>query len=1227
MSTIRRSAPPPGFEKETMNFNSEQGGTFMNRKIFQTLTVLAAVLALVGGPLWAQAARGSVSGVVVDSSKAVVPGAEISLTNQGSGQVFTRISGESGAFSFASLIPELYTLRATLEGFQTYVAKDIKVNVGEDYTLTVTLQVGEVSQEVVVEAGTELVARSEAKISTTIGKEQIDNLPLNGRNPLNLITLNAGTSANSRTNTTIAGNRTSYTSISLDGVNIQDNFIRSNATDFVPARPTVSNVAEFTLTSSNQGSESGFGSNQVNLVTPTGSNNFHGSVFWYHRNSAAGANDFFNNRNGLPREQLIRNQFGFTVSGPVVKDKLLFFGFYEGQRIRQQTSKNTTVLTGDARQGIYTYLDNTGAVQKVNILQAAGISADPFITTTLGMVPTTINNFDNGDSSAALLRNTAGYSFLQASNNDRNQYQFRLDYILNGSHSFEGSYQALENRDLRSDIDNTFNATPIVTSGTGDSFSDFFSTAWKWTISPTLLNEVRFGGFLSPVVFDTAETFAPGFKIDGGTVFTNPIEDFEDQGRNTDTWTLQDNASWQRGAHSFRFGYQSNYIRVRSFVCFDCTPAYGLGLSQNQTIGLASSAFPGGIGSSDLGAANNLLASLGGLLSTGTQDFVVVDRNNPVFEPASDVKNWEYDTYALYFGDTWRFSPRLTMNLGVRWEYSPNLKEKDNLIVQVIPQSGQSIFQALLDPNAVYDFISGSLVNKDLNNFAPNVGFAWDLFGDSKTVLRAGYGISYVNDEAIRSTDTWLNRFGVSETSNLSGLTSSVSGGLPALTVPTFELPLDLPTIAARNLGGKGTFAIDPDIVIPYVQTWNLGIQREIGWDTAFEARYVGTKGSLLRRGVDLNQVDIFTSGFLADFLRARSNGFLAEAATGRFDPRYNENIPGSQPLTVFPLLPGGGILTNVGTIQSRIRQGRVGDLAYIYVLNNLTGNVPLNANVNANFADVAVNQASSSYHSLQLEVRRRFKAGLLFNANYTFSKVLTDAGGVGQTNFEPFTDINNPGYDRGRADFDLTHGFNANFIYELPFGRGRKFNIDNGILNQLAGGWNITSIFQYQSGPPFSIVSARGTLNRDGRSGLNQADSNLSNSQVRDLLGIVESGGNIYFVNPSVTTSNGRAVQADGAQPFAGQVFFNPEPGTLGNLPKNGYNGANYFNWDFGVLKTFPLVEDFKLEFRAEFFNFLNHNSFFVPDTYNINGTTFGQISSSASSPRVVQFALKLTW
>ncbi len=1189
-------------------------------RLCKHLGIALLVSALFMFPALAQVASGILAGTVIDESGGVLPGVEVTVTNQGTNRVAKAVTSGVGSFRITNLNPGLYEVRVALEGFKTYVARDVKINVDEEYSITVKLEVGSVSDELTVVAGVDLVKTTDTQISTTIGQRQIIDLPLNGRNPLALITLQAGTGTNGNTSTAISGLRTSFTNITQDGVNIQDNFIRSNATNFVPNRLTQSQVGEFTVAIQNQSVSSGFGASQVNFVTPSGTNNYHGELYWVHRNNATAATEFFDNLTGTPKAPLIRNQVGFSVAGPIVKDKLLFYANYEAFRERAAGNVLQTVLTPSARTGLFRYVetleDRTTVLHEINILAERGFQIDPLIQSFIAQTPA-INDFSTGDSSPGQLLNTGGYRFNQTDNEDRDQWGFRLDYNLNDRHSFEGIYRWSDFSNDRPDITDTFGGfgqTPVVQTVASPKF---FSTAWNWTISENIINEVRFGANLAPVIFETSQDRSRGFKITLAGSFTNPENSFERQGRDTDTWIFQDNASWQRGNHSLRFGVQSQSVRIFDFSGFDVFPNYTLGVNTTNNVGFSASDFPG-ITPSSLSTANELIADLPGVLDSANQNFSVTSRTSG-FQPIEDQKNWQYDIIGLYLGDQWRVHPRLTMNLGLRWEYYNQLREQNGLITQ--PRVTGNVFNAVLDPNNVVDFIDGRLINNDFGNFAPTVGFAWDVFGDGKTAVRGAYGIAYVNDEIQRAPGNAINQFVVNAGVSFEELDSLLSQGLPAIPVPDFVSPLSFDDIRTTIDPFLAAFAVDPDLQVPYAQTWTLGIQREIGWNTAIEARYVGTHGTKLVRSFDLNQTIIRENGFLEDFLRAQNNGFLAAAADPNrvFNPAYNPNIPGSQPLPVFANIIGGGLLTR-SDVRRYLQEGRAGQLASLYHqfhLLGFTSDVPFVANQSVFVADAVVNGADSTYHALQLEVTRRFTEGLTFNANYTFGKTLTNSAGEGQTNFDPILDLANPGYDRNRAAYDVTHTFNANMIFELPFGRGRRFDIANNVLDKVFGGWEVTSIFNIQSGDPFGLLSNRGTLNRDGRSlGRNRASSTLGNSGVRDLIGVGSNANGPFFLDPAMRSN-----------------FTNPAPGELGNLPRFGWNGPSQFNWDFGVVKRTPVTEDVGIEFRAEFFNFTNRPNFNVGNAaqsdarLDINSPNFGRIGFTNTSARIVQFSLKVTF
>jgi hypothetical protein len=289
------------------------------------------------------------------------------------------------------------------------------------------------------------------------------------------------------------------------------------------------------------------------------------------------------------------------------------------------------------------------------------------------------------------------------------------------------------------------------------------------------------------------------------------------------------------------------------------------------------------------------------------------------------------------------------------------------------------------------------------------------------------------------------------------------------------------------------------------------------------------------------------------------------------------------------------------------------------------------NGNPGIYVADLILNGGKTDYHSFQGEIRRRFSNGVFGQMNYTFSKVLTNSPGTAQSRLEPYIDNARPELERIRAEFDITHALNASVIYELPFGNGKKWLSSGSVLDRVVGGWQVSSIIHAQSGAPISILSGRGTFNRGGRSGGNPVDSTLNSSQIKDLFGIIKQpDGRVFYIDPKVTDpATGRAVGTDtlnNAPGFSGQVFFHPTAGKIGTLQRLQFDGPSQTRWDFSVIKRTRIREKKELEFRADFFNFLNHPLFFVGD-YSVDSTSFGRITSLNYAARVTQLALKLNF
>ncbi len=328
--------------------------------------------------------------------------------------------------------------------------------------------------------------------------------------------------------------------------------------------------------------------------------------------------------------------------------------------------------------------------------------------------------------------------------------------------------------------------------------------------------------------------------------------------------------------------------------------------------------------------------------------------------------------------------------------------------------------------------------NRETKDFAPNFGFAWDVTGNGKTAIRGGYSISYVNDQSILAPESLLElNTGLQGLATDTGLSSRVSTGLPKIDLPTFQVPLTVAQNYATNPFNT-VGMVDPNLHHPRVQQYSIGVQHDFK-GTVFEARYVGNHVVGAYRAFDFNQVVINQNGFLNDFLRAQKNGFLAQAVGNGFNPAYNASIPGSQQLTVFPKLAKGALTD--GNAIFYLQTGEVGELATYYQTNgyNPTNAVPFFQNPNALGTDLLTNYSSSSYNSLQVEVRHHTQNGIFFEANYTWSKVLSDADGDSQNRLQHFLDIANPKIERSRANFDLTHMIKADGYYELPFGKGHK--------------------------------------------------------------------------------------------------------------------------------------------------------------------------------------------
>lgn len=1183
----------------------------------------------------AQVLTSQVNGRVLDQTGGVLPGVTVTLTNLETNVAGTAVTNDEGTYTFTQVLPGSYRVSAENPGFKKAAVEPVRVEVRVPATVDIKMEVGGVTEEVVVTGSQAqaVINTVNAEINTIVNRAQIEELPLNGRDVAQLALMQAGVTGGSDAARTasVNGLRGTFNNLTLDGVNNQDNFIRTDAFfGVIPLRESF--VQEFNITTSNADVDAGIGGSQTMMVTRSGSNDFHGQLFYYHRNDALNANTFFNNASGLEKERVRNHQYGGSLGGRIIPNKLFFFVNYEQEKDPSTTSVARIVPTLAARQGNFSYLDNSGTLQTVNLLQLGGITPDPQVQSLLNLIP------QPNDSSLTDNPNLSGFRFNSPSKSDQDWLNIRVDYEPWRNHSFTASFHQFkftEPNDPNNDIDARFPGLP----GAGqDSTRRLGSASWRANLTPTINNEVRFGVQWAPVDFTTQETFQRGYQIllsDPGLgesdLFENPIQNFMPQGRNAPVYDLLENMSWVKGNHTFKLGGNYRALRVDQFNAAGTVPQYILGFGTGNQDPLTASLFPGGISGDDLGTASELLGILGGFVRTEQQTFNVTSRNSGFVQGAREDRLIKQNFFAFYGGDNWRMTPNLTVNYGLRWEFHGVPTEDQGLAL--LPTG------SVLDPNVSVDFAGQgtgrSFFNNDLNNFAPNIGVAWHPF--SKTVFRAGYSIAYVVDNNITTvTNALAGNGGLSQDVSTTGLTGTLSSGVPPIAAPQFKIP----RTALEGLQADpaaALFAINPNLRVPYVQQWNIGIQHEILPDTAVEVRYVGNHGIKLTRALDLNQVR-FPAEFVADFQRAQRN--LAA----------NNNPLVGEELTFFPQLGAAAeFFMGNGTVRNWIRNGEIGN----YVGNFLALNrdlffagfggedfgstVTADAflpNPNTFVADVVDNNAFSNYNALQIEVRRRYRQGFTGQFNYTFGKVLTNFAGT-QSNFRGYFDNAQQGLEVMRPDYDITHTFNGNFVWEVPIGRGRAWDTA-GILDTLIGGWSVDSIIRVRSGETVNLVSERGTINRGGtRATTNTVDLvGIDIQQLQDKTGIFrDATGRILLFDPSlIDPATGRANP---------QFFQNPgllQAGTLGLSP---VSGPWYANTDVGIRKSFglPITEGSKVQFRFDVFNIFNRTNFAIrtqPSTargndglgvanrMNINSTSFGVIDSTFPA-RQMQVGLKI--
>jgi hypothetical protein len=959
--------------------------------MFSLKRVLALSLVLVSLSCYAlgQGATGQITGTVADAAGAVVPGASVTATNLATALRRETTTGGEGDFAFPLLSPGRYRVEVSAKGFKRVLVEEVEVNVTQTATLNLKVEPSTVEETVTVTAEGTLVQQESSQVGRVVDTRAISQLPLPTRNFQQLLTLSPGTSASVSNNTelgrgdsiiSVNGQRTTSNSVRINGIDA--NSVGTNSTPNI-AVPATDSLQEFVVQTSlydaSQGRNAG---GNVEAVTKSGGREFHGNIYAFIRDDALNANDFFLNSAGRPRPVLTRKQFGGTLGGPVVQDKLFFFTSYQGTRERngaslnnsltfpfipvQLTDNNRTVAGLAAAFGLPAANISPIAVSILNARLPGGAFAIPSATTPSGLSP------------------QSGVSTFRES-----QFNGNIDWTINQKHTFSAKNFFASNPTFQSNYNFAgLGNGPQQLPGTGgdlDIIQALSSLTDTYVFSPDLINQARFGFSRLRVTSVPEEPFTaqqfgitnplgnlfpglPTLTVTG--LFVLGSSPLADQSSRINSFGFQDTLSIVKGRHRIKVGGEYR----RSQVNF-----YFNAFSRGQLI------FPT--------FTNFLLGQSVSIIGSGVYD-----------------RAFRVNDLSGFVQDDVKLSNRLTLNLGLRYDFYGLPEEKYGRLVNFVP--GQFRSGTLASPagspngfvqagNAVnplpgVPLVDDTLVPQDKNNFAPRVGFAYRVNDSGTLALRGGYGIYY---------DRISTRFANTQLFNFPYLGLGVGVFRPLATpfaaVPqpgAFPVNATVPSpLAPLGILISGVYP-DPNLRTPYVQQYNVNVQWEFARDYLLEAGYVGSKGTKLLQLLTINQ------------------------------PVYN-------PATNTFAAPFG---------------------AFVSAQKNATGGL-----------QQVQTSSNSHYDSLQLSVTKRFSRGLQFLSAYTLAKSIDyySGGTVNELVSTPGDQLNWK-TNRGRSDFDRRHRFVTSFVYDLP-GLVGNDSAARWVLND----WGVNGIATFQSGLPFSVI------------------------------------------------------------------------------------------------------------------------------------------------------------
>ncbi len=1257
---------------------------------FCSLLFVAAVLMAINSPAFAQGGSSTLVGTVVDSSGAFIPGADVVARNNATGTEYQAVSDATGRYEIPAIGAGTYTVTVTLMGFKTVILPDISVIAGTPASVkAVTLEVGSLQESITVTGATELVQTQTAAVTTTLTTQQISRAPLTTRNTLDFVTMLPGVNSTQAPRyATVMGLPGSALNITIDGLNVQDQALKgtTGSAFFAYINPRLDAVEEVTVSTANPGAESsGQGAVQVRFQTRSGTNTFQGSIYHYLRRTNWNTPYWFNkNQNypSLPNDKARIDTFGGRVGGPILKDRLFFFLNYEEFRQPMSAARTRTVLTPASLAGKVVYPGGpAGGVDLFAVAAANGqtSSYDPAVKQLLDDINATLA----GQSITAGTNSVTNTLTFENQMTGRRVYptgRIDLNLTKNNRIGVSGYLQRfISEPDLLNNRDPAYPGYKMQGNQTSWRPSIMFN--WRTVLGANLVNEARVGymgwkgtQFSTNI---TAEDF-PGGRHVVMPLINRPYmiggaNNYEI--RSSPAFNLENTLSWIKGKHSFTFGGSFTQVGYNDYFKY-YVPYVSIGFDTTNDPArtmFTTANFPGA-SSADLSNARNLYALLTGRVTALNNTAFL----NPGTGKYEYMGPWEYWVKQKEFGffaqDSWKVSPNLTVNYGVRYQLQLPFTSANKFFTQMSDYnmlygiSGQSNGK----PNYFYNGTPGTgssaLTVKELkageapfdtdyNNFAPSVGFAWrvpitpgstwsKILSDDP-VIRAGYSKSYTRE----GLSTTSNIFAANPGGRMLVYRNQSLGNLiPAgeswpllyressrLGAPAFpeapSYPMDVPFSNSIN-------AFAADTPTPWVHSFNVGFQRSLSKSMAMEIRYVGTRarGGWVDGGRNINELNILENGFIDEFKRAQANRQInaqtygwGTAAGNSF--KYN-GLPGQSPLPIYQAFFSGKPASTAGNpaeytssnYQNTTYLGyhtptspAPATMAGLFFSDSTYRGNGIKAGYPANFfyMNPAISGGSwvtgreedalkSNYDAVQFELRRRMSGGLLVQGSYQYIVRQESTQNITVRNEPMWVDL-----ERGRSEGSSRHSFKMNWVWELPFGQGKRFGggVGRG-LNMIIGGWTFDGTARIQSGPILDFGNVRLV-------GMTDADlqkmyklrivQDRTNPNIKRVFMLPDDviDNTILAYSTSYNTPSGYSgaapqgkyfapIQSGGClQPYAGACGENGK--VTGTLPNHHYvTGPMFMRFDMSVAKRVELTRRINAELRVEALNVFDRPNFF---------------------------------